>query len=103
FGADWSQGNHVSMLADNEGWCVISNFTAGKGPPGSFRNEIFQVATDGSQKVRRLAHHYSVYRDYWDSPRADISRDGRFIAFTSNWGSATRRDVFIIRVPLMGP
>lgn len=103
FGNDWSQANHVSMLADNEAWCVISNYTAGTAPVGPFRNEIFQAATDGSQKVRRLAHHHSVYRDYWDTPRADISRDGRFIAFTSNWGSTTRRDVFIIKVPTITP
>lgn len=103
FGNDWSQGNHVSMLADKENWCVISNFTAGEGGPSPFRNEIFQVSTDGTQKVRRLAHHHSVYRDYWDSPRGDISRDGRFIAFTSNWGGTPRRDVFIIRVPPIVP
>jgi hypothetical protein len=103
FGNDWSQANHVSMLADNEAWCVISNYTAGNGPVGPFRNEIFQAATDGSQRIRRLAHHHSVYRDYWDTPRADISRDGKFIAFTSNWGSTTRRDVFIIKVPPVTP
>jgi hypothetical protein len=103
FGNDWSQANHVSMLADDEAWCVISNYTAGNAPVGPFRNEIFQAATDGSQRVRRLAHHHSVYRDYWDTPRADISRDGRFIAFTSNWGSTTRRDVFIIKVPRLTP
>ena len=73
------------------------------GAPGPFRNEIFQVSTDGSQRVRRLAHHHSVYRDYWDTPRANISRDGRFVAFTSNWGSTTRRDVFLIKVPQTSP
>jgi hypothetical protein len=99
FGSDWSQSNHLSMLADDESWCVISNFTAGSAPVGPFRQEIFQASTDGSQSVRRLAHHHSVYRDYWDTPRADISRDGRFVAFTSNWGTTTRRDVFIIKVP----
>ena len=99
FGNDWSQANHLSLLADNESWCVISNYTAGSAPVGPFRQEIFQASTDGTQSVRRLAHHHSVYRDYWDTPRADISRDGRFVAFTSNWGSTTRRDVFIIRVP----
>lgn len=104
FGNDWSQANHVSMLADNEGWCLISNYTAGNGGAlGPFRNEIFQASTDGSQRVRRLAHHHSLYRDYWDTPRADISRDGRFVAFTSNWGSSTRRDVFIIKVPQVNP
>jgi len=99
FGSDWSQANHLSMLADDESWCVISNYTNGTAPLGPFRQEIFQCSTDGSQNVRRLAHHHSVYRDYWDTPRADISRDGRFVAFTSNWGSTTRRDVFIIKVP----
>jgi purple acid phosphatase-like protein len=99
FGGDWSQSNHMSMLGDNESWCVISNFTSGSGPVGPFRQEIFQASTDGTQSVRRLAHHHSVYRDYWDTPRADTSRDGKFVAFTSNWGSTTRRDVFIIKVP----
>jgi hypothetical protein len=99
FGNDWSQANHLSLLADNESWCVISNYTAGSAPVGPFRQEVFQASTDGTQSVRRLAHHHSVYRDYWDTPRADISRSGRFVAFTSNWGSTTRRDVFIIKVP----
>jgi len=103
FGNDWSQANHVSMLADNEGWCLISNYTVGNGPVGAFRNEIFQASTDGSQKLRRLAHHRSVFREYWDTPRAAISRDGKFIAFTSNWGSNARRDVFIIKVPPITP
>ncbi|MCL5744312.1 MAG: Ig domain-containing protein, partial [Acidobacteria bacterium] len=41
--------------------------------------------------------------DYWASPRADISKDGRFIAFTSNWGVPDgRTDVFVIRVPGQG-
>lgn len=103
FGNDWSQANHVSMLADDEGWCVISNYTVGSGPVGPFRNEIFMAATDGSQRVRRLAQHRSIYRDYWDTPRANISRDGRFVAFTSNWGSSVRRDVFIIKVTPITP
>ena len=103
FGNDWSQANHVSMLGDDEAWCVISNYTVENGPVGPFRNEIFEAATDGSQRVRRLAHHRSIFRDYWDTPRANISRDGRFIAFTSNWGGAPRRDVFIIKVPPMNP
>jgi len=103
FGNDWSQANHVSMLGDDDGWCVISNYTAGNGPVGPFRNEIFMASTDGSQRVKRLAQHRSVYRDYWDTPRANISRDGRFIVFTSNWGSTTRRDVFIIKIPPINP
>jgi len=56
------------------------------------------VATDGSQKVRRLAHHRSVFAEYYDAPRANVSRDGCFVAFTSNWGGSGRRDVFILNL-----
>ena len=97
---DWGIGAHVSMLADDEKWTLMSTFLANDLPSTRvFRDELFQIAADGSKRVRRLAHLHSVYRDYWDTPRANISRDGRFAVFTSNWGSATRRDVFVIKVP----
>jgi hypothetical protein len=99
-GNDWSIGSHVSLLADDESWMLMSTFTANELPStGVFRNELLLVATDGSKRVRRLAHIHSLYRDYWDSPRADISRDGRFAVFTSNWGNPGRRDVFILKIP----
>ncbi len=96
---DWSQDQHISLLADDEAWATVSFYVANKLPgSGAFRNEIVQVKTDGSQQVRRLAHHRSVYRGYWDSPRACISRDGRFITYTSNF-EGRGRGVFILRVP----
>ena len=95
---DWSQPKHISMLADDEDWVLVSNYPK-QSTPGLFHGEIFQVATDGSERVRRLCHHRSVYKSYWDTPRANISRDGRFVVFTSNWGGSDRRDVFILRVP----
>lgn len=102
YGSDWTQDYHVSMLADNERWVLISSYSGESGTPdGPFHDEIYQVATDGSLKVRRLAHHFSIYGgDYYASPRADISRDGRFVAFTSNWGvEGGRKDVFILKIP----
>ena len=100
WGDDWSQGRHLSMLADDEGWVLISAYTGNKlKSNGLFRDEIMQAATDGSARVRRLCHHHSVVREYWESPRANISRDGRFVCFTSNWGGSDRRDVFILKVP----
>jgi len=97
---DWSQDYHVSMLADDESWVTLSFYVGNKLPSsGLFKNEIIQVSTDGSQRIRRLAHHRSVFKSYWDSPRANISRDGRFIVFTSNWEGTGQRDVFILRVP----
>ncbi|MEN3333255.1 MAG: hypothetical protein V7641_2620 [Blastocatellia bacterium] len=100
FNNDWSQGSHVSLLADDESWALVSTIIANKLPnSGVFKNELLLVATDGSGRVRRLAHHHSVMRNYADMPRANLSRDGRFAAFTSNWGSSSRRDVFVVRIP----
>jgi len=97
---DWGIGAHVSLLADDEKWITMSTFLANDLPStGVFRDELVQIATDGSKRIRRLAHLHSVYREYWDQPRANESRDGRFAVFTSNWGSATRRDVFIVKIP----
>ena len=103
FGNDWSQSNHASQLADDDNWILISMFVANGLPSNNlFRNELFQASTDGTQRVRRLAHMHSVYREYWDTPRASMSKDGRFAAFTSNWGSTSRRDVFVVLVPGVG-
>ncbi|HLL17030.1 MAG TPA: hypothetical protein VK388_18360 [Pyrinomonadaceae bacterium] len=89
-------GYHVSMLADDENWALLNFLTTAN---GVFRQELVQVATDGSGRVRRLLHHHSVFKDYYDSPRSNISRDGRFVAFTSNWGvGGGRRDLFVARI-----
>jgi hypothetical protein len=99
---DWSQDAHISLIADDERWVLLSFYVANKLPnSGVFKNEIVQVSTDGKQRLRRLCHHRSVMKSYWDSPRACISRDGRFATFTSTWGDTGRRDVFILKVPPM--
>ncbi|GIK16098.1 MAG: hypothetical protein BroJett003_10620 [Planctomycetota bacterium] len=99
-GDDWTQDIHVSLLGDDPAWMLLSLYTQSADcdvPAGLFRDEILLMRTDGSEEVRRLAHHRSCVGEYWDSPRANLSRDGRFAAFTSNWGGADRRDVFILR------
>jgi len=59
-------------------------------------NEIIAIQTDvgnGSAEVWRLAHHRSdVNNDdspevisFWYTPRPNVSRDGRWVLFTSNW------------------
>jgi len=35
---------------------------------------------------------------YWAMPKPTISKDGRFIAFTSNWEKGGRYDLFIARI-----
>lgn len=100
--SDWSQDYHVSMLGEDDGWVTLSFYRGNMlANSGLFLNEILQVATDGSKAVRRIAHHRSDYlakKEYWDTPRANVSRDGCFITFTSNWDGSGRRDVFVAKV-----
>jgi hypothetical protein len=101
-----TQSHHMSMNADNETWAELSRHSiTGGGVSAAFDNELLQVATDGSNRVRRLAHHRSVTDysgTYYDTPFGNISRDGRFVAFTSNWGGAAgnnRQDLYIVQIP----
>lgn len=104
---DWTNGLHATMLADNEDWITVGTFDdpSTKLPrTGVFKDEIFQVALDGSGRVRRICHTRSAIDQktdatgYWAMPKPTISKDGRFIAFTSNWKKSGRFDVFIARI-----
>jgi hypothetical protein len=100
-GNDSSQDYHISMLADDESNALISLYVP-KNPPsvpdGLFHNEIILVSTDGLNRCR-LAHHRSYVNLYEDQPHANISRDGWYVAYTSNWDNSGQRDVFIVQVP----
>jgi hypothetical protein len=68
--------------------------------------EIICAAMDGSFNVWRFAHHRSIVANlFWDQPRANVSQDGRFVMFTSNWGNTVgtgpdgaRQDAFIVQL-----
>jgi hypothetical protein len=52
-----------------------------------------------------LAHHRSLYErgGFWDTPRGNVSPDGRYFIFTSNWERSLgdrARDVFLLELPL---
>jgi hypothetical protein len=74
-----------------------------------WENEILCVETDGKDsKVWRFAHTYSTAKGFWATPRGNVSQDGRFFMFTSNWqgelgemprNKARRRtDVFVVEL-----
>ena len=88
-------------------------------------DEILAVETDlrgEGAEVWRFAHHRSDVRDdnnpsaigFWYTPRPNVSMDGRWVLFTSNWektlgtdpkgapGEKARQDVFLLqlRAPL---
>ena len=101
----WSysgQQDHFSMLADTEEWAMASRYSTNGSPAvRAFDNEIVKVATDGTNRVQRIAHHRSVVlnNNYNAQPKAAISRDGNLIAFTSNWGnSGGRTDVYVVQI-----
>jgi hypothetical protein len=95
--SSWGLGvGHTSMRAADDGW-ALQSFSGGADLT-PFHNEVIQLATDGSGRVRRLFHHRSVERSYYDTPRPNISVDGRFVAFTSNWGGQARTDLFVAKI-----
>lgn len=81
-------------------------------------DEILAIPTDGGADVWRLARHRSdVGRDgapaqttFWYTPRPNVSPDGRWVLFTSNWektlgtdprapaGEQARQDVFLLQL-----
>ncbi|MFZ3012676.1 MAG: hypothetical protein WA045_03120 [Nitrospira sp.] len=100
--AYYTQDDHLAMPGGSDAWMTASRFSPTGGPVlQAFDNEIVQVATDGSNRVRRIAHHRSVVvnNNYDTQPKAAVSRDGNFITFTSNWGNLNgRRDLYLARV-----
>jgi len=71
-------------------------------------DEIIAVQTAGasSATVWRFAHHRTTLVSFWDTPRANVSQDGHWAIFTSNWertlgadpGGGTREDVFMVEL-----
>lgn len=84
-------------------------------------DEILAVQTDVGEEgaeVFRLAHHRSDVRkdgapeqtSFWYMPRPNVSQDGRWVLFTSNWektlgtdtrapaGEQARQDVFLLQL-----
>ncbi|PYX00245.1 MAG: hypothetical protein DMG89_04820 [Acidobacteria bacterium] len=74
-----------------------------------FAGEVFCVETDGlASTVWRFAHNRATYipRYFQTQPLGSVSRDGRFLLFTSNWDAQLgigsdgkpRSDVFIVKL-----
>jgi len=104
---DWTNDQHMTLYADDESWVTMGLYddpSETGTETGAFENEVMQVAMDGSQRIRRLFHHRSEVDNatettgYWAIPKPTISKDGRFIAFTSNWEKSGRYDLFIAKV-----
>ena len=104
--AYYTQDDHFSMPGGSDAWMIASRYSqTGGSVLQAFDNEIVQIATDGSNRVRRIAHHHSVVinNNYNAQPKGSASHDGNFIAFTSNWGNPNGRlDLYLVRVQPSG-
>ncbi len=80
---------------------------------GLWDDEVVGVRTDGqASTVWRFAHHRTVFdgSNFWDCPRGNLSPDGRWFIFTSNWektlgrtpGGQARQDVLLVGLKIRG-
>lgn len=103
--------------------CLVGTYRYGAGlTNGGWRewdDEVISIAVTPTT-VKRFCHHRSDIRHdmypethlgYWYTPRVNISPDGRFAIFTSNWektlgedpigaaeGAGHRQDVFLVQL-----
>jgi hypothetical protein len=112
---DAGNANHVSMRdtnakywiahsVDDSGTCPSSSYYCYNNPTSMsgwrlYTGEI--IIWDGTGNMVRLAHHRSRSDEtFWAQSRAAISRDGKYIAFDSNFNQsgqgANYADVYVI-------
>jgi hypothetical protein len=62
--------------------------------------EVVRLYRDGSGRWRwqRLAHHRSQNRNFGEIPRANLSPDGKWALFQSNWDGSPHTDAFLLSV-----
>ena len=84
-------------------WAVGGGSPSGRVDPrvnGRLHDAVGFFRLDGSE-LKILAHHYELGTDYWKTPRATISADGKIVLFDSNMNNnGGRGDVFLVEVPI---
>jgi len=64
-------------------------------PTLAWGDEIVGISMDGSGIAYRFAHMYTRAHDFNAQGMANVSRDGKWAIFTSDW-TTTRDDVFLV-------
>ena len=60
--------------------------------------DILEVRIVGTSVVWYVNGNSVWTETSWGVPKQTISRDGKFIAFTSNWGNSGRTDLFVAKI-----
>lgn len=96
--SDWNTDQHISLLGPDDTWALISTQTRPADYNKPFSNEIFLAKTDGSGQTIKLLQPRSSNSNYSVTPFGNLSPDGRFVAYQSDWGGG-RCDVYIAKLP----
>jgi hypothetical protein len=94
--SSWNNAQPGTLVPFISGFFRSSSDTSNWRP---WDGEIVAVQTGGGTTVWRFAHHRSNVSQFWDMPRPNVSQDGRWAIFTSNWEGAVgsgRDDVFMV-------
>lgn len=101
-------GHHMSYQPDHADRNPVMLTTTNEAAPLSAlapgADEIMALSATGTGEWWRLAHHYATGKGgFYTSPRGNVSGDGRYYCFTSDWcatlGGAVpeqRSDVFVL-------
>lgn len=96
----WTQTPHISCRnTELPGWALVSSFDRNDGDPtyNTLLDEIYWLKLDGSEDVRRVAHHQSDgFRNYFGEAHAVPNRDGSKIIFSSNWYERDQELAYLI-------
>lgn len=106
-----SSWNNARPGVDAPVFVSIMRYRDARNPLGPWDDEIVAISTAPDKpNVFRFAFHRSApLGEFWDDPRGNVSPDGRFFMFTSNWEGTLgntrrgrpRQDVFVLELPLM--
>jgi cell division septation protein DedD len=101
--SSWNNAQPGALVPFISGFFRSSSDTSNWRP---WDGEIVAVQTGGGgTTVWRFAHHRSNVSSFWDMPRPNVSQDGRWAIFTSNWEGAVgsgRDDVFMVSLGGLG-
>jgi hypothetical protein len=117
--ADWNEAKHLSWNnanpSDTAPVCLSTYRDDNPVSPGlplrvdrAWDSEILCVGVgEEKNKVWRFAHNYTTAKNgFWSTPRGNVSQDGRFYIFSSDWedtlgearNSVYRTDVFLVEL-----
>jgi hypothetical protein len=106
--ASWNNARSDMLVPFVTGFYRTSSETS---PWRAWDDEILAVQTGAAgSSVWRFAHHRTTLVGFWDTPRVNVSQDGRWAIFTSNWektlgtdpGGGPREDVFMVELAFNG-